>query len=154
MEIYLLEHSVRWTLPRILSLLGTVIVIPWELLSDFVISLVGQGHNTTWNVALMWFAFRLNIAAVLLSWIKPRLAAWWILINIAVSMSIVTFWFSPSWGMVGKTFGVRNPLEETLKLLYSAALVLIAPAIFAIGMLVVLQKEQNSGNGALQNKQK
>jgi hypothetical protein len=144
-----MKQGNRGSLPKLLSLLGTVVVIPWELMSDFVLSFLAQGgERTLWTVAFFWFAFRLNIAAILISWVKPRFAAWWILVNIVVSMAITIFWFSPSWGVAGRHFGTLNPFKETLELVYSVALVLITPTVFAVGMLIVLKREQNAGNGS------
>jgi hypothetical protein len=109
-----MKQGNRGSLPKLLSLLGTVVVIPWELMSDFVLSFLAQGgERTLWTVAFFWFAFRLNIAAILISWVKPRFAAWWILVNIVVSMAITIFWFSPSWGVAGRHFGTLNPFKET-----------------------------------------
>ncbi len=99
-----------------------------------------KGNEPFWAWAFVLFAFFLNIPAVLLSWIRPRLAAYWIFSNIAVSMAI------------GIGVQIKNCLDSTgssetflaqaLNLfavsVAAIAFVWLVPAAFAFALLTIL----------------
>jgi hypothetical protein len=129
---------------KTIALLGSLLVIPWELFLVFGFTFSLNGHESSWTWAFILFAFLLNIPAVLLSWFKPKWSAYWVLANIAVSMAI---------GAGFQLQGYReNPhstesLASTLLNLFAggiASIVLLwfAPAIFAFGTLIVIHSEQ------------
>jgi hypothetical protein len=129
---------------KTIALLGSLLVIPWELFLFFGFTVSGISHEWSWTWAFILFAFLLNIPAVLLSWFKPKWSAYWVLANIAVSMAI---------GVGFQLQGYReNPhstegLASTLLNLFAGGVVSIvllwfAPAVFAFGTLIVIHSEQ------------
>lgn len=76
---------------RTLSLLGTVIMIPWDLFLAFGFTFTSAEHITFTDWIFIWATFYLTIPAVLISWVLPKLAAYWIIVNTAASMSVVGF---------------------------------------------------------------
>lgn len=129
---------------RLVSLAGALMVIPWECFMYFGFTFSFRGQESFWAWAFVWFAFALNIPAVLVSWVSPRLSAYWILVNITVSMAIgIVF--------VGKRY-FENPgslsnytvgwLDGFAGLVLASVLFWFAPAAFAFGTLIVIHSER------------
>lgn len=92
------------------------------------------------------FAFFLNIPAILLCWVKPRFAAYWILLNIAVSMVI-----GVAIGVEGAITrysdavalhetGFPEALDPLARLVAITTLICLPPLAFALGILRALQR--------------
>jgi hypothetical protein len=113
---------------KVVSLIGTVLVIPWEGILAFFWSVRGDTTPAAW--LFLSFGILLNSAALLCSWFKPRLSAYWVFLNIAIGISILV---CREW---------RNLVEPTVNLsdqlvgiLSNAALCFFLPLIFAVAML-------------------
>lgn len=92
---------------RMLSLLGTVVMIPWDLFLAFGFTFTSE-HITRTDCIFIWATFYLTIPVVLISWMLPRLAAYWMIGNIVVSMSVLRFreisWYLPPLALVFEAF--------------------------------------------------
>ena len=122
------------------TLLGTLLVIPWECLLIFGFTFSMNGNEPFWAWVFLFFAFFLNIPAVLLSWAKPKPAAYWIFGNITISM------------VIGAGFEIRNYLDracfpgafggQALNLfavsVVDITLFWLAPVAFAFALLTIL----------------
>lgn len=144
------EPSMRFRLSqnKTIALLGCLLVIPWELFLIFGFTFSLTGRESLWTWAFILFAFLLNIPAIMLSWFNPKLSAYWLLANMAVSMAI------------GAGFQLRGYLENphstesltsTLLSLFAQSVATIvflwfAPAVFAFGTLIVIYAEQHESN--------
>lgn len=119
------------------SLAGTSLVIPWELFMAFEFSFTLRVHEpfTTW--LFLWFTFLLNIPAILASWIWPRAGAYWLLVNVTVSLAIaIGFELISS---VQATPGAPSAASEffngILGLIYAAIFFWGPPVVVAGGLL-------------------
>ncbi len=73
---------------RRISLFGTCLLIPFDLWLAFGLTFTGPQNISAWHWAFVWFTFLLNIPAVLVSWSSPRFAAYWVVVNTAISLLI------------------------------------------------------------------
>jgi hypothetical protein len=71
-----------------ISLAGTLLVVPWELFMAFGFTFTFRAHEPLTAWLFVWFTFLLNIPAVLCSWLWPRLAGFWLIGNVAISLAI------------------------------------------------------------------
>jgi uncharacterized membrane protein YraQ (UPF0718 family) len=129
---------------KTLALLGCLLVIPseWFLFFGFTFSLTGR--ESLWTGAFILFAFLLNIPAVLLSWFSLRLSAYWMLANMAVSMTIGAGFQLRNY--LESPLGTENPTSNLLSLFAGSigeiVLLWFAPGVFALGALIVIHSEQ------------
>jgi hypothetical protein len=75
----------RWSAQKTVALLGTIILIPWDLFMGFGYTFSFKGNEPILERVFVWSTFYLTVPAVLVSWVFPRLGAYWILVNTAVS---------------------------------------------------------------------
>lgn len=75
---------------RRLSLVATCILVPLDLWLTFGFTFTSPQNISFWHWAFVWFTFLLNIPAVLISWMLPRVSAYWLLANTAVSLAIAS----------------------------------------------------------------
>lgn len=125
---------------RLVSLTGALLVIPWECFMYFGFTFSFRSQESFWAWAFVWFAFALNIPAVLASWVSPRLSAYWMLANIAMSMAIgigfvLKRYFENPGSLSNYTVGW---LDGFAGLVLASVLFWFAPAAFAFGILTVL----------------
>jgi hypothetical protein len=125
---------------RLVSLMGALLVIPWECFCIFGFTFTFRSHEPFWTWAFVWFAFVLNIPAVLVSFIKPRLAAYWILANMAISMAIgIGFEWKSYLENPGSSKNlISSLLDEFAGLTGTIVFFWFAPAAFAFAMLTIL----------------
>ena len=70
----------------VVSLAGTLLVVPWELFMTFGFTFSFREHEGLLAWLFVWFTFVLNIPAVLCSWVWPRVAGWWLVANVTISL--------------------------------------------------------------------
>ena len=72
----------------VVSLAGTLLVVPWELFMTFGFTFSFREHEGLLAWLFVWFTFVLNIPAVLCSWVWPRVAGWWLVANVTISVLV------------------------------------------------------------------
>lgn len=124
---------------KVVTYLGTILVIPWELLITAGFTLSFRTHESFWTWAFVWSGFLLNIPAILLSKFRPALGASWVLVNVATSMTIGLVFEWRSYienASDNKTFSgfvsVFHGLGSSILLFW------FAPMAFAFAMLIAL----------------
>jgi hypothetical protein len=124
---------------------GTLLLIPWDLFWSFGFTFTSLGNVSRSDWAFLWFTFYLTVPVVLVSWIFPRLGAYWMLANTTVSMMLVAF-REIAWYIHYR----RNPYPLTSPLLLAVLLELfwyfiffwLFKLIFAGAILFVRQQER------------
>lgn len=123
----------------IVSLGGSVLVVPWELFMTFGFTFTFRAHEPLLTWLFVWFTFLLNIPAVLCSWLWPRVAAFWLLGNVTVSL------------LIGISQGVLSYMHSTPRepwlpgtvfsgifaMIYSAVFFWGSPLLVAAGLLLM-----------------
>ncbi len=117
---------------KVVSLIGTVLVIPWEGILAILWSL-GWTNTTPEAHVFLWFGIWLNGAAVVCSWFKPRLRAYWVFLNIAIGISILVHrdWHN----LVEPTVDLGDQL---IGVFLDAFFWLFVPLVFAAAMLTAI----------------
>ena len=123
---------------RIVSLIGTILIVPWACVLGFVWywQTAWTYHHGWLNRGLLWFGVLLMAPAVLLSWFRPRLAAYWIFFNIAIaaSLSVAHEWYN----LVDPAL---NRIGQVLDLIVYGILYWFVPFAVAVCLLVALRSE-------------
>jgi hypothetical protein len=70
----------------VVSLAGTLLVVPWELFMTFGFTFTFRAHEPFLAWIFVCFTFLLNVPAVLCSWFWPRVAGWWLVGNVTISV--------------------------------------------------------------------
>lgn len=117
---------------KVVSLIGTFIVIP----SQGFLALIWQLRWTNTAPAerlFPWFGLLPNVAAVLCSWFKPRVSAYWVFINIVIGTS---FFVWQDWhNLVEPTV---NFSDQLIGILADAGFYYFFPLLFAVAMLTAI----------------
>src|SRR5215831_11065970 len=79
----------KWTRLRTVSFLGTVVLIPWDLFMAFGYTFSFPSNPPIVEKLFVWITFYMTVPAVLISWRFPKLGAYWILLDTAISVLIV-----------------------------------------------------------------
>ena len=79
----------KWTALRTVALFGTLILIPWDLFMAFGYTFSFRSSEPIVEWLFVWVTFYLTLPAVLISWLFPKLGAYWILLNTTISVLIV-----------------------------------------------------------------
>ena len=80
----------------LVSSVGTLLILPWGVFLGAMFTFAFRSDESLWAWAFDIISFWFQIPAILLSFFKPRLASWWMIANVAVSISM------------GVIFEVRN----------------------------------------------
>src|SRR5579884_1142388 len=131
----------HWNQTRSISLLGSLLIIPWACFMNLGFTFTFREHESVWTWIFVWFAFRLNIPAVLVSWFAPRLSAYWMILNAAISMAVGAVFEFRSYLESPHTSGPYLPIFLNA---FAGAVFLVVffwfiPCSFALGMLMVLK---------------
>lgn len=141
----------RWNQLKLATLMGTLLVVPWECFLTFGFTFTMRAHESLWVWAFILFAFLLNIPAVLLSWFRPKQGALWILANAAISMAIGPGfqWKSYLDNPHSSASFISSWLTVFAGLIAEIVLLWFAPLAFAFGILMILSSpELESGQMA------
>ena len=79
----------KWTNQKTVALLGTMLLIPWDLYMAFGYSFSFPSNPPLLERVFVCVTFYLTLPAVLISWLFPKLGAYWILLNTTISVLIV-----------------------------------------------------------------
>lgn len=118
----------KWTPLKTLSLFGTLGLIPWDLFMAMGYKFSGPEHLAALDATFVWATFYLTIPAVLISWVSPKLGAYWILANTAISASIWVV-HKISWYLEYR----RNPYTLETPIPVGVFLELVSMAVFFWG---------------------
>lgn len=126
---------------RTASLIGSFVVIPWDLFMTFGFTFSFSVHESFWAWAFVWLAFLLNVPAVLSSFFFPRLGAYWVLANTVLSMALgIGFELS---SYIATRHAVEPPamgFGGALAAMFTTAVFFWGPPlVFAAGMLIILK---------------
>ena len=123
----------------IVSLGGTLLVVPWELFMTFGFTFTFRAHEPMLTWLFVWFTFLLNIPAVICSWLWPRVAAFWLIANVMVSLliSIAQETLSYMHSSQGEPWSPGAVFSGILAIIYSAVFFWGPPLLIAAGLLLV-----------------
>ena len=113
---------------KVVSLIGTLVVIPSQGFLALFWQLRWDAAPT--NRLFPWFGLLPNIAAVLCSWFKPRLSAYWVFINIAIGTSFLVW---QDWDNLAEP--TVNFSDQLIGILANAGFCYLLPLLFAVAML-------------------
>lgn len=136
---------------RRLTLLAACTIIPLQILLMFGFTFTSPKNISSWLWAFVWFTFILNIPAILISWSLPKLGAYWVLLNTAVSVSIAAGFLLHRY-VEGRNFGdgLLTALGVLAARAFIMALFLWAPQLaFAGAMLYRLRSRDLERNTEL-----
>ncbi|MGZ4867938.1 MAG: hypothetical protein ACXV7C_11980 [Candidatus Angelobacter sp.] len=126
---------------KTVSLMGSFVVIPWDLFMTFGFTFSFRAHESFWAWAFVWLAFLLNVPAVIISFFFPRLGTYWVLVNTALSMALGIGYEMNSY--IGSRHAAEPPamgFGGALATMFTTAVFLWGPPlVFAAGMLIVLK---------------
>lgn len=129
-----LSFKARQTL---ISIIGAIIIIPLSLHFGGAISFSFGVRESLWAWLFALTAFWLQIFATLTSFFKPRLAAAWMLLNIALSIAIGLAAYGRAAYDTGLTrFTVAQWFGSTPGYLKAAGLFWTAPLLLALFLLL------------------
>ena len=123
---------------RIVSLLGTVLIILWAGVQWFAWHWQAAwmfGHGWL-NRSLLWFGVLLMVPAALLGWWRPKLSAYWIFLNIAIAASLDA---AREWHNLVSPYLDR--IGQVFSLIVSDILYWCLPFALAVCLLTALRSE-------------
>lgn len=123
------------------SLIGSFVIIPWDLFMTFGFTFSFRAHESLWAWAFVWLAFLLNVPAVISSFFFPRIGAYWVLANTVLSMALgIGFELS---SYIASRHAAEPPAMgfagTVVAMVTTAVFFWGPPLIFAAGMLIVLK---------------
>jgi hypothetical protein len=123
----------------IVSLGGTLLVVPWELLMTFGFTFTFRAHEPVLTLLFVWFTFLLNIPAVACSWLWPRAAAFWLVGNVVVSvlMSVSQEVLSYMHSAPGEPRSPGTVFTGIFAMIYTAIFFYGPPLLVAAGLLLM-----------------
>jgi hypothetical protein len=86
-----MEMIWKWNAIKTWSLLGTLLLIPCDLLMGFGYTFSFRTNEPVLEQVFVWTTFWLTVPAVLISWLLPKLSGCWILVNTGISISVVAY---------------------------------------------------------------
>jgi len=126
---------------RTASLIGSFVVIPWDLFMTFGFTFSFSAHESIWAWAFVWLAFLLNVPAVISSFFFPRLGAYWVLANTVLSMTLgigveLNSYIASRRAVEPPAMGFGGALAAMFT---TAVFFWGPPLVFAAGMLIILK---------------
>jgi hypothetical protein len=123
----------------LVSLGGTLLIVPWELFMTFGFTFTFRAHEPLLTWLFVWFTFVLNIPAVLCSWFWPRVAAFWLMGNVTVSLliSISQEVLSYMHSAPREPWSAGTVFTGILGIIYSAVFFWGPPLLVAAGLLLM-----------------
>jgi hypothetical protein len=136
-------------LQLLISALGSIVILPWGVFLGAMFTFAFRADESLWAWAFDVITFWCQIPAILLSFFRPRFAAYWMLLNAAVSLLIgVGFQISSARAPDAGHLSVAEFLSDLLPL--SKLIVAFwAPTIaFALLLLWAIHSEEPSSAAA------
>ncbi|HUZ90742.1 MAG TPA: hypothetical protein VMU78_02400 [Methylocella sp.] len=78
----------RKQLQLLVSAVGTLLIVPWGLFLGVMFTFAFRADESRWAWGFDIVSFWLQIPPILVSFFKPRIAAWWMLANVSASVLI------------------------------------------------------------------
>lgn len=133
-----MEMIWKWNAIKTWSVLGTLLLIPWDLLMGLGYTFSFRDNQPVLDQVFVWTTFWLTVPAVLISWLLPKLSGCWILVNTGISISIVAYQ-----RIIGYMEYRRHPYELAMPLavailvqvLYAGTFFWAGKILFGIAML-------------------
>lgn len=117
----------------LVSAIGAVLIIPLELFLGVMFTFAFTSHESGWAWAFDLISFWSQIPGIALSFLKPRFAAAWMLLCLAISICIaITFEIVVSYSGAGAGPNSLTWLEAAPSLLRTAAIFWGVPLLFGL----------------------
>ena len=130
-------NSSRRQLQLFFSSVGALLIVPWGLFMGVMFTFSFRENESPWVWGFDALTFWSQIAAILFSFLKPRLAAFWMLANIVASLSIgIGFEVQSFLAPGARHLGTPDWAAFLPALAYDCAVFWGLPAAFAVMLLM------------------
>ena len=126
------------------SALGALIILPWGLFLGTMFAFSFSSNESLWMWAFDVIAFWSQIPAIIFSFLKPRLAACWMLLNALTSFLMGLIWIKSTFAgdptrVHGKAWASEIPgLLKTMVAFWGIPLV-VALALLAVASKALIE---------------
>jgi hypothetical protein len=76
----------------VVSTVGALLIVPWGLFFGVMFTFAFGANESAWAWGFDIVSFWFQIPAVIVSFFRPRIAAWWMLANVLASV-LMGMWF-------------------------------------------------------------
>jgi hypothetical protein len=124
-------------LQLLVSAVGTLLIVPWGLVLGAMFTFAFRAGESRWAWGFDIVSFWLQIPAIIVSFFRPRIAAWWMLANVSASV-LMGMWFEIQsfYNPDARHLVVSEWISTLLPLLKTCMWFWGLPTLFAVLLLV------------------
>lgn len=118
---------------RLVTAIGLLLLTPWQLLLAMGVTFTFREHESAWAWLFVWTAFLLDIPALLVGLIHPKVGTVWLALNTVASAVQAAVFFASS----GMKADASSPSPGLLGALFFQLSLLWGPKLVVITALVL-----------------